>query len=105
MRRQPQRFWMLAVLACLLASQWHAWTDIDPCLWKPQPTHRAPIPGGHGPGGHGCQICITAGWAMASAPASLVVNLIAARLEVEPQQQFRQHLLAKVSSPRAPPHL
>ncbi len=98
--RLSMRLYVLALLACLVGTQLHVSAELGPALWNPDQSPRAP---GHGPYGHGCQACFSAGWATVPVLPRLVFALSSSRLEVEKPQLLSRYHLAKVSSPRAPP--
>ena len=88
---------MLLLIACLVAAQLHVWADLDPCLWKPNATHRA----GHN--SHACQGCASSVWTISAGAPGLALVLWSARLEIQTSKFLRPYDRTEVSAPRAPP--
>ena len=97
MRLLSKQPWIVAaILLFVVAAQMHVWADLDPCLWKPNTTHR-------GTEHHSCQGCTAAAYATISSAPGLGFSPLAARLEVQTPLARQQDQRFEISSPRAPP--
>lgn len=92
--KQP---WIVAaILLFVVVAQMHVWADLDPCLWKPNTTHR-------GTEHHSCQGCAAAAYATLSSAPGVDFTMLAARLEIQAPLTLQQNHRFEISSPRAPP--
>ena len=105
MLRRSTVFWILVVVASLMAAQVHVSAEFDLCLWTPNTSHRLPGQGSGHSSGHGCHGCIASSWAAALTQQNVVIQTAASRMDRRSPRMEITAAVADLRSPRAPPAL